>query len=83
MIVMIRDSKEHFYKTEENNETLYYSLKDRYELAHFDKKLNILYINSRYKDRFAKVIREIKKKYKNIQTSEYFNITTKDLGWEE
>lgn len=83
MGIMIRDSREHFYKTEEDNETIYYSLKDKYELAYFDKKENVLYINTRYKERFTSVIREIKKKYENIKINEYFNITTKDLGWED
>ena len=82
MNIMIRDCREHYWKLEEKSEILYYSLKDNYELATYDKPLNILYINTRYKDRFANVIREIKKKHENAQLSEYFNITTKDLGWE-
>lgn len=81
--IMIRNNREHYWKLTEGNEIIYYSLKDKYELATYDKKLNILYLNTRYKDQFKKVIGEIKKVHSQAQLSEYINITTKDLGWEE
>lgn len=86
MNIMIRDSREHYWKKTSDKEIYYYSLKDKYEIAFFDKALKILYINTRYKDHFTRSLCEIKRLYKNdgdVRYSEYFNITTKDLGWEE
>jgi len=67
--------KNYLYNEEDN--TIYFrTLKDRFEIAFYDKRTKILYENTKYKNRFKAAKSEIHKKLEltKDQISEYIDM---------
>lgn len=70
----IDDNRPNYMYSKSKNSIYFRTMKDKKEIAFFDKNTNILYLNTEYKMQFKAIKRQIIKDYAPKTVLEYINL---------